>query len=126
MNKFMKKFYFLFIALFLFCINANAAEYNEIKDGTEILYNKKINSWEINNSTSNKERLIKYKSFGCPDYSVYYKNDKPILVLNTNFEFIQNGTFYAINKNESKYYKIKYNGKKFKIKKLSKKEINSI
>lgn len=109
----------MLFTILLLGTNAFAIEEGIVKEGNKVIYDSDTKSWRISNFSSNKEALTRYKSFGESNYSIYYKNEHPILTLSSDFEFIKNGRLFAIDNKNFKYYEIKNKNNTYKMKKLS-------
>ena len=121
---------FLFILSLLFLCNATFADPNPfdiIYDGYQVTYDHSAGLWCAGGIADGEVVLTKKLYDGAGSYSQYYNTDEKVeFTLTTDFEFVKDGHFIAIDNDELKYYEIAYNGTQFEQRLLDNSEIQDI
>ena len=125
----MKKAFVLFIGLFFFCniVFAQTDAFEKINNGDEIYYSLSTKKWYKDTCLENHITFKKKLYEGTGSYSQFLDPDNKIaFTLTTNYEFLKDGDFIAIDNNELKYYKVIHNGDFFEEIPLTYSEIQNI
>ena len=103
----MKKFY-IFLLLFLFCLSANAAEfqkieYKNIKDNSKVAVVDGV--WTKKADKKSGNYFVKKVAGGLSNFSEFYSPyDEFLFSTGTQYEFIKDGRLIGYSNSELKFY----------------------
>lgn len=132
MRCFMKKIFSLVVALVISVVPlVNAAEssdydFDGVYDGYQVVYSPSANFFSNGGMVEDRIVLTKRTSVGSGSYSEYYLEDKLVLSLGSNFEFLKDGRLIAVHNHDLTFYEVIYKDGEFFEKKMNEEEIKEI
>ncbi len=116
-------FFILAIVLVPF---ANAETIEGIYDNYQIIYSPSSNSFAPGGMAEDRMVLAKKTSSGSGSYSSYFLQDKEVITLGSNFEFIKDGKLIACHNSNLTFYNVVYADGKFSEKQMTEKEVQEL
>lgn len=118
----------LVIALMAVLISISAASaYNYITEKQTIFYNPQKSIWTLMPETEDDIQITNKSFIGSGGFCEYYYQDGKLAIgPEINIGFVQDGEFIGINSQELKFYKYKYQDKKFVSELLTQEEIQKL
>ena len=118
----------LVIALMAVLISISAASaYNYITEKQTIFYNPQTSIWTLMPETEDDIQITNKSFIGSGGFCEYYYQDGKLAIgPEINIGFVHDGEFIGINSQELKFYKYKYQNKKFVSELLTQEEIQKL
>lgn len=118
----------LVITLMAVLISISAASaYNYITEKQTIFYNPQKSIWTLMPETEDDIQITNKSFIGSGGFCEYYYQDGKLAIgPEINIGFVQDGEFIGINSQELKFYKYKYQDKKFVSELLTQEEIQKL
>lgn len=118
----------LVITLMAVLISISAASaYNYITEKQTIFYNPQKSIWTLMPETEDDIQITNKSFIGSGGFCEYYYQDGKLAIgPEINIGFVQDGEFIGINSQELKFYKYKYQNKKFVSELLTQEEIQKL
>ncbi len=118
----------LVIALMAVLISISAASaYNYITEKQTIFYNPQKSIWTLMPETEDDIQITNKSFIGSGGFCEYYYQDGKLAIgPEINIGFVNDGEFIGINSQELKFYKYKYQDKKFVSELLTQEEIQKL
>lgn len=118
----------LVIALMAVLISISAASaYNYITEKQTIFYNPQKSIWTLMPETEDDIQITNKSFIGSGGFCEYYYQDGKLEIgPEINIGFVHDGEFIGINSQELKFYKYKYQDKKFVSELLTQEEIQKL
>ena len=118
----------LVIALMAVLISISAASaYNYITEKQTIFYNPQKSIWTLMPETEDDIQITNKSFIGSGGFCEYYYQDSKLAIgPEINIGFVHDGEFIGINSQELKFYKYKYQDKKFVSELLTQEEIQKL
>ena len=118
----------LVIALMAVLISISAASaYNYITEKQTIFYNPQKSIWTLTPETEDDIQITNKSFIGSGGFCEYYYQDGKLAIgPEINIGFVNDGEFIGINSQELKFYKYKYQDKKFVSELLTQEEIQKL